>query len=70
MGYSVTIVYSAAKSSLDPREKQLLIVGQPSYLRKLSFNEVQEKFAGRITEDVSWFCFSVKHTIATCLMFF
>ena len=56
MGFVVNIEYSGKSSKLDPKEKQLVIAGQPSYLKKLNFDEVSGKFAGRVSEEVSsWY---------------
>lgn len=52
MGYKVQIEYSGENSALDPKEKQLVIAGQPGYLKQLQFCEVAEKFAGRVSEEV------------------
>jgi hypothetical protein len=52
MGYTVNIEYSGKCSSIDPKEKQLVIAGQPSYLKQLKFDEVSGKLAGRVTEEV------------------
>ena len=53
MGYEVKLEYSGKSSKLDPKEKQLVIAGQLSYLKQLNFDEVSTKFAGRISEEVS-----------------
>ena len=55
MGYTVNIKYSRERSTLDPQEKQLVIAGQPSYLKQLNFEEVSGKFAGRVSEEVGIF---------------
>ena len=52
MGFTVKIQYSRESSSLDPKEKQLVIAGQPSFLKLLRFDEVSKKFGGRISEEV------------------
>ncbi len=52
MGYTVNIEYSRESSRFDPREKQLVIAGQPSYLKQLNFDEVSGKFAGRVSQEV------------------
>ena len=52
MGYTVNIEYSRESINIDPKEKQLVIAGQPSYLKQLNFDEVSGKFAGRVTEEV------------------
>ena len=52
MGYAVNIQYSGESSNSDPKERQVVIAGQPSFLKQLSFDEVSGKFAGRISEEV------------------
>lgn len=52
MGYKVNIKFSRECSSLDPKEKQLVIAGQPVYLTALTFDDVSRKFGGRISKEV------------------
>ena len=52
MGYNVEIKYTSEPSTLDPKNKQVVIVGQPNYLNALKYDEVKEKFAGKIMDEV------------------